>query len=1045
MGQSNSTPRKNGRRPRSASQGQAQQQHLAHSASIPSRTIAMSRARAASSTQATSTHDPPPTSALLHPPLHSPHPQPQQRPHQQDSTRSPVHDPTHLQHQHQQHQTSPRPLDTLTSPVLAPAPAQALALELAPASAPAPALEPVSAPTSAPVLEMAPALASAPVLVSTLTQTPISHTPPSLPSVASGSAAPAPSRVVHSTTRRRRLLAAFYPLLSRRNSNISTINANNNNNNNNNNNSTNNTNINHIDSRSHDNSDNDSSHNNISSSGIAGTHISSGRTSNDANSNGVRHQNNGGNARSSTRSHSGVASDRNRPRSAIPDPHTASSHPRNRQQDRPRPPSARSQTLPSHSSYTSPNSRTPRGVSRVQRRYDEQSIRSFRSSSSQSSSLLAMPSSSSTTGQAGAPLHQHVRQQAPQSQGQFSSEHLFPEFMDIDDDQSLSAFSPPSDPLHSSGATHDLYADHFMSAQLAGMGSRFANGFSVGQGIRSDAGLFVTRSNPRGGTSISSSLLPIRPDSEDEDNDSLAANDVHSQYRTSLYEHTLDFGASNDINHLHGQSRFDGEHNHNEDLARTQDGPAPQRTGAGDRRPRASRPSRYPPPEIIADLIQLQIVQGLAETQGQPTPLPTTLAQPPIPATDITDAPLSPIISAPSGLPETNNSNIGTEDLAGGSANNTDTETSSTHRRRLRSPSLRGLLGFQPSSSVASREPFRGTGIDRGFTPVHRDQRVPEETSDQQRIVESQLPFLTRLLTDIGRGIRGQQQQQQHGAIPSRASLHITSTMDASSAMSSDVDSNSSAVPTTPSMLDSASPNTLPSAPSPPSLAGTPSDETPAVPRRRTMIRFIQIGSSTGLATLSGSRPRSGSLGSGQGSPLGERNENLTHVGREELAEAILMFLSNTSRPRMAANRREHGRVGHHLSSLLAGAGGEGEDGGLSYDDLWMLSNMIGPARPITTTQEAIDNEGFVVGQFESASRGMRGFEMLGDGSKCLVCMSEYEEGEEMRALRCKHVFHQECIDKWLTTGANKCPVCRAAAVGPSDSGAAPTPLAGAE
>lgn len=99
------------------------------------------------------------------------------------------------------------------------------------------------------------------------------------------------------------------------------------------------------------------------------------------------------------------------------------------------------------------------------------------------------------------------------------------------------------------------------------------------------------------------------------------------------------------------------------------------------------------------------------------------------------------------------------------------------------------------------------------------------------------------------------------------------------------------------------------------------------------------------------------------------------------------------------------------LSSLLAGAE-NGEEEGLSYDDLWMLSNIIGPARPITTTQEAIDSAGFHVGQFENSTQGMRGYDMLGDGSKCLVCMSDYEEGEDMRALRCRHGFHQECIDK---------------------------------
>lgn len=95
----------------------------------------------------------------------------------------------------------------------------------------------------------------------------------------------------------------------------------------------------------------------------------------------------------------------------------------------------------------------------------------------------------------------------------------------------------------------------------------------------------------------------------------------------------------------------------------------------------------------------------------------------------------------------------------------------------------------------------------------------------------------------------------------------------------------------------------------------------------------------------------------------------------------------------------------------MMGAGGEGE-GGSTYDDLWMLANLIGPARPITTTQEAIDNAGFAVGRFEQSFQGMRNVTTLGDGSKCLVCMSEYEEGEDMRALKCNHGFHQECIDK---------------------------------
>ncbi|KAK7411884.1 hypothetical protein VNO78_03327 [Psophocarpus tetragonolobus] len=53
------------------------------------------------------------------------------------------------------------------------------------------------------------------------------------------------------------------------------------------------------------------------------------------------------------------------------------------------------------------------------------------------------------------------------------------------------------------------------------------------------------------------------------------------------------------------------------------------------------------------------------------------------------------------------------------------------------------------------------------------------------------------------------------------------------------------------------------------------------------------------------------------------------------------------------------------------------------------------------------------------------------DDFECPVCLSVYEEGEEVRKLpQCKHYFHVLCIDMWLFSHFD-CPICRTPVVGP--------------
>ncbi|GFP97942.1 E3 ubiquitin-protein ligase ring1-like [Phtheirospermum japonicum] len=48
----------------------------------------------------------------------------------------------------------------------------------------------------------------------------------------------------------------------------------------------------------------------------------------------------------------------------------------------------------------------------------------------------------------------------------------------------------------------------------------------------------------------------------------------------------------------------------------------------------------------------------------------------------------------------------------------------------------------------------------------------------------------------------------------------------------------------------------------------------------------------------------------------------------------------------------------------------------------------------------------------------------MNEGDCCVVCMDEFSRGCEAVCMPCEHVFHGDCITKWLRT-SHFCPVCR--------------------
>ncbi|ESQ37035.1 hypothetical protein EUTSA_v10002694mg [Eutrema salsugineum] len=47
------------------------------------------------------------------------------------------------------------------------------------------------------------------------------------------------------------------------------------------------------------------------------------------------------------------------------------------------------------------------------------------------------------------------------------------------------------------------------------------------------------------------------------------------------------------------------------------------------------------------------------------------------------------------------------------------------------------------------------------------------------------------------------------------------------------------------------------------------------------------------------------------------------------------------------------------------------------------------------------------------------------EDNECSVCLSKFEEDSEINKLKCGHLFHKTCLEKWIDYWNITCPLCR--------------------
>ncbi|KAK7462655.1 hypothetical protein BaRGS_00038306 [Batillaria attramentaria] len=94
------------------------------------------------------------------------------------------------------------------------------------------------------------------------------------------------------------------------------------------------------------------------------------------------------------------------------------------------------------------------------------------------------------------------------------------------------------------------------------------------------------------------------------------------------------------------------------------------------------------------------------------------------------------------------------------------------------------------------------------------------------------------------------------------------------------------------------------------------------------------------------------------------------------------------------------------------------------YEGLWELAERLGEVRRRGITEEEINQLPTHKFKSESAKVEFGAAAAEANAVQCQICLVDFEVGDSLRSIPCKHDFHKGCIDEWLKRNAT-CPICR--------------------